>query len=139
MNKSPSLFLFICFIFRQILKYLNKHSNFSIAFTTDIVLIKFIFLNMQEEKIHTLHPEGKKGVNILKRRYDVIKDFIMNTIQKHDEITFEEVGDKAVAELTDSFDGKVLWYVVTVKLDLEARNIIERIPKTSPHKLRIKK
>jgi len=29
--------------------------------------------------------------------------------------------------------------VVTVKLDLEARGIIERIPKTSPHQLRIRK
>ena len=93
---------------------------------------------MQEEKILTLHPEGKKGVNILKRRYDIIKDFIINTIKEHGEITFEEVGDKAVAELSDSFDGKVLWYVVTVKLDLEARDVIERIPKTSPHQLRMK-
>ena len=70
---------------------------------------------MQEEKILTLHPEGKKGVNILKRRYDTIKDFIIKTIKEHGEITFEEVGDQAVAELSESFDGKVLWYVVTVK------------------------
>ena len=31
---------------------------------------------MEEEKILTLHPQGKKGVNILKRRYDVIKAYI---------------------------------------------------------------
>lgn len=94
---------------------------------------------MNEEKILTLHPSGKKGVNILKRRYDIIKDYIIKTIESRKEITFDELSDLAVEKLSDTFDGKVMWYIVTVKLDLEARNIIERIPKTSPHKLRLKK
>lgn len=93
---------------------------------------------MSEEKIMTLHPQGKKGTNILKRRYDVIKDFIINTIQEKKQISFESLSDLAVKELSESFDGKVLWYMVTVKLDLEARQIIERVPKTSPHELRMK-
>ena len=45
----------------------------------------------------------------------------------------------AAKELSDAFDGKVVWYIVTVKLDLEARGILERIPKTSPHRLRMVK
>ncbi len=93
---------------------------------------------MSEERILTLHPKGKKGVNILLRRYNFIKDFILKTIEARGAISYEELSDLAVKELSDSFDGKVLWYVVTVKLDLEARNIIERIPKTSPHQLRKK-
>ncbi len=93
---------------------------------------------MKDEKILTLHPKGKKGVNILLRRYDVIKDYILTTIKKEGDISFEELGDRAVADLSETFDGKVLWYVVTVKLDLEAREMIERIPKTSPHRLRLK-
>ncbi len=93
---------------------------------------------MEEEKILTLHPHGKKGVNILKRRYDVIKAYILDTIEKEEIITYSELSDRAHQDLSDSFDGKVIWYVVSVKLDLEARNIIERIPKTSPHQLRIK-
>ena len=93
----------------------------------------------KEEKIMTLHPQGKAGVNILKRRYDFIKDFIVATVSEKEPITFERLGDMAIEELTDKFDGKVLWYIVTVKLDLEARNVIERIPKTSPHQLRMKK
>ena len=92
-----------------------------------------------EEKIMTLHPQGKTGVNILKRRYDQIKDFILTTIKAHKEISNDDLTDLAVDSLTDKFDGKVLWYMVTVKLDLEARQIIELIPKTSPHKLRMKK
>ncbi len=94
---------------------------------------------MTEEKILTLHPEGKTGVNILKRRYDVIKDFIVETLSEHHEISFEELTDLAVEKLTETFDGKVLWYVVTVKLDLEARGLIERVPKASPQKLRMVK
>ncbi|MEM9646984.1 MAG: hypothetical protein AAF969_00775 [Bacteroidota bacterium] len=92
----------------------------------------------KEEKILTLHPQGKSGVNILKRRYDFIKDYIVKTVKEHGTITFEKLGDMAIGELTNQFDGKVLWYIVTVKLDLEARGIIERIPKTSPHQLRMK-
>ncbi|MTI32336.1 DUF6958 family protein [Xanthovirga aplysinae] len=91
-----------------------------------------------EEKILTLHPDGKKGVNILRRRYEVIKDFILKVIEEQQEISFEDLTDLAVSKLKDSFDGKVIWYMVTVKLDLEARKVIERIPKTSPHKLRMK-
>ena len=92
---------------------------------------------MKDEKILTLHPQGKKGVNILKRRYDQISKFILSTLKKRGEITFQELTDLAVKELSDNFDGKIVWYIVTVKLDLEAREIVERIPKTSPHKLRI--
>ena len=91
-----------------------------------------------EEKILTLHPQGKKGVNILKRRYDKICKFILDKLEKRGDITFQELTDIAVKELSDSFDGKVIWYMVTVKLDLEAREIIERVPKTSPHKIKIK-
>lgn len=93
---------------------------------------------MNEEKIQTLHPQGKKGVNILKRRYDTIKSFILQTIRQQGTITYEALNDLAVDKLSKSFDGKVPWYVVTVKLDLEARGIIERVPKSSPHAVRMK-
>lgn len=90
-----------------------------------------------EEKIMTLHPEGKKGVNILKRRYDVIKEYILKTVKDRGQITYKELDQRAFLDLSDTFDGKVGWYVVSVKLDLEARKIIERVPKTSPHEIRM--
>lgn len=93
---------------------------------------------IDDDKIMTLHPQGKKGVNILKRRYDVIKDFILETIKEHTQISYEKLSDVAIDQLSSTFDGKVVWYIVTVKLDLEARGIIERVPKTSPHELRLK-
>lgn len=91
----------------------------------------------KEEKILTLHPQGKKGTNISKTKYDLVKDFILKKVRQHQEITYEKVSDLAIEELGPTFDGKVVWYVVTVKLDLEARGIIERIPKTSPHQIRL--
>lgn len=92
---------------------------------------------MNEEKILTLHPQGKKGVNISKDKYNLISNFIMRTISKQKEITYKELNNLAVDKLSKTFNGSVPWYLVSVKLDLEARGIIERIPKTSPHKLRL--
>ena len=92
---------------------------------------------MQDDRILTQHPSGKKVVNILKVKYDTIRDYILTTVGNAGEITFSDLGDEAVNDLSDSFDGKVLWYITTVKLDLEARGLIERIPRTSPHKLKL--
>ena len=89
-------------------------------------------------KILTLHPNGKKGVNIYTSKYESIKAYLIKTIKAQNEITYQALNQKAIKELSKTFDGKVGWYVVTVKLDLEARGIIERIPKISPHKVRMK-
>jgi len=93
---------------------------------------------MKEEKILTLHPQGKKGVNISLAKYNVVKEAILHFIKKEKEISFGDLSDLVIEKLQPTFDGKVIWYVVSVKLDLEARGIIERIPKTSPHRLRMK-
>jgi len=94
---------------------------------------------MKEEKILTLHPQGKKGVNISLAKYTTVKEAVLHFIKKEKEIAFGDLADKLVDKLQPTFDGKVIWYMVSVKLDLEARGIIERIPKTSPHRLRMKK
>jgi hypothetical protein len=83
-----------------------------------------------------MHPSGKQGVNITRERYEFIKNFILKTLEEAGQITFSDLGDKAVSEISSKFDGKVLWYITTVKLDLEARSLIERIPKKSPQMLR---
>lgn len=90
-----------------------------------------------EDRITTLHPEGKQGVNILQRRYDDIKDFILTTLRERGEVTFDQLSDLALDQLSATFDGKALWYLVTVKLDLEARDIIERVKRKGSHGLRL--
>lgn len=90
-----------------------------------------------KEKILTLHPQGKKGVNISKEKYDQVASTLLDIVKEHGEITYQDMNDLAVDRLTGKFEGKIPWYVVTVKLDLEARNVLERIPKTSPHKVKL--
>lgn len=90
-----------------------------------------------EDRILTLHPDGKKGVNILVPKYTLIKTFILKTLEERKEISYKELNELAKTSLKACFDGSVPWYLVSVKLDLEARGIIERIPGTSPHLLRL--
>ena len=70
-------------------------------------------------------------------RLGQIAAYITEQLRREGTLSFENLSDRAVRDLSSSFDGKVLWYLVTVKLDLEARQIIERIPRTSPHELRL--
>ncbi|MBD3401372.1 hypothetical protein GF420_00635 [candidate division GN15 bacterium] len=90
-----------------------------------------------EERIMTQHPDGKQGVNILTRRYTAIRIAILSELRERGEMTFKDLMARLTERLADSFDGKVGWYVVTVKLDLEARGTIERIPGKSPQRLRL--
>jgi hypothetical protein len=90
-----------------------------------------------EERIMTLHPQGKAGVNIGRQRYDLIREAILDSIQAHGEITFKELTEDVRRKLEGRFDGAVSWYVTTVKLDLEARGLIERIPNRTPQRLRL--
>lgn len=89
------------------------------------------------DRIKTLHPEAKEGVNILRSKYDRIKETILDLVNEQGEITFGELTRLAKKRLKN-FDGSVSWYVVTVKLDLEARGMLERIPKSRPQRLRLK-
>lgn len=90
------------------------------------------------DKILTQHPKGKKGVNIDLTKYELIKGTLLDIIQRSGEITYQELNEESIRILKGKFQGSISWYVVTVKLDLEARGVIERIPNTSPHTLRIK-
>ena len=89
-----------------------------------------------EEKLLTRHPQGKQGVNISTAKYLQVKEFILQCLRDQGEMTFEALAEQALRTVQPVFDGKVLWYLVTVKLDLEARQLITRIPKSSPQKLR---
>lgn len=89
------------------------------------------------KKILTLHPQGKTGVNISLEKYTTIKDYILKVLEQYKTITYHDLNFMAIKDLQATFDGKVAWYLVSVKLDLEARGIIERIPKTSPHQIQI--
>jgi hypothetical protein len=89
------------------------------------------------ERIRTLHPQGKNGVNIEIDKYERIKQAILDSIQQNEVISFKELPAAVEANLAGPFDGSIGWYTVSVKLDLEARGIIERVPGRSPQHLRM--
>ena len=80
---------------------------------------------MAEEKILTKHPQGKTGRNISKKSYDTLKTTILAALRKK-ELTHTELFEQINKTLKGKFDGNISWYGETVKLDLEARKIIER-------------
>ena len=89
------------------------------------------------ETILTLHPQGKQGVNISREKYNGIKAAIFDTLQTQGPMSHTELTSQVDAALSGSFDGSIPWYVTTVKLDLEARGAIERLPNTRPEQLRL--
>ena len=90
------------------------------------------------DKIHTKHPDGKKGVNIDAEKYHMVRNTLITILKEYPEITYQEMNKLAIRHLENRFKGSIPWYVVTVKLDMEARGIIERIPGSSPHRIRMK-
>ncbi len=91
---------------------------------------------MEEEKILTKHPQGKSGVNINKQTYETMKSAILSALKKK-ELTHTELVGQLKKSLTGKFSGNISWYGETVKLDLEARKIIERTS-SKPQKYRVK-
>ncbi len=93
---------------------------------------------MKEEQIQTLHPQlGKTNKRIALEKYNQVKEAILSIL--HDvEPTHTELMEQLYNKIKDSFKGGVQWYGETVKLDLEARKIIERTG-TKPEKYRLQK
>ena len=91
---------------------------------------------MAEEKILTKHPLGKSGKNIDKQKYETLKKAILSAL-KTKELTHTELFARLNTNLKGKFAGNISWYGETVKLDLEARKIIERTSsKTQKYRLK---
>ncbi|MCI0617123.1 hypothetical protein L0244_29455 [bacterium] len=91
---------------------------------------------MVEEKILTKHPLGKTGRNISTKKYGTMKQAILKVLRKK-ELTHTELMSSVNRDLKGKFADNISWYAETVKLDLEARKIIERTS-SRPAKYRIK-
>ena len=89
-----------------------------------------------EEKILTLHPAGKQGVNISRTKYDAIRAAMLAVLDSEPDLPFRDLPAAVETQLVVPFDGSIGWYVTTVKLDLEARGLIERVPGSSPQRVR---
>ena len=89
------------------------------------------------DRILTLHPEPlKQGVNIDLDKYKKIKTAILEAVSEASEVRFMDLTTEVNRRIGGKFKGSLSWYVTTVKLDLEARNEIERVPDKKPQYLR---
>ena len=92
-----------------------------------------------KDTIRTLHPEKKQGVKISREKYDVIRNAILCVLQaqKQKEMTFMKLSRAVEKEVNGNFDGSVMWYVTTVKLDMEARGEIKRVQNSRPQLVKL--
>ena len=84
-----------------------------------------------EEKIQLKHPQGKKATCISKAKYDTMKAAMLASLSEKGELTHKEMLQAIVGHFKNNkiqFDGAVEWYMESVKLDLEANQVIKRIP-----------
>jgi hypothetical protein len=84
---------------------------------------------MSGTTILTKHPQGKSGRNISKQMYDVVKKALLESL-KGRELTHAELLRAVGRRLKGRFEGNINWYGETVKLDLEARKVIQRTGST---------
>jgi Family of unknown function (DUF6958) len=92
---------------------------------------------MTEAKILTKHPLGKSGKNIDRQKYETLKSAIVSAL-RNKELTHTELFNQLNKRLKGIFSGNIGWYGETVKLDLEARKVIERTH-SKPQKYRLKR
>jgi hypothetical protein len=84
----------------------------------------------------TKHPLGKSNKPIEKRDYEIFKAAILSALHRK-ELTHTELLNELTKSLRSKFSGNVGWHLMVVKLDLEARKLIERTS-SRPQKYRLK-
>jgi hypothetical protein len=89
------------------------------------------------DMIRTLHPEKKQGVNISREKYEIICEAILTVLRAQKEMTFMNLSRAVEKEVNGNFEGSVTWYVTTVKLDLEARGLVKRVPGSRPQLVKL--
>jgi len=77
-----------------------------------------------ERMITTLRPDGKKGFTMRQQYYESLSAYILGKISTHENLTMPRLLELAQQELPCESPEMKGWYVLQVKLDLEARDLI---------------
>jgi hypothetical protein len=96
-----------------------------------------LYMSKDEERILTIHPQGKTGVSISKAKYDLVRAGLLDCL-KAKPLTQEELIACVTKKLRANFEGSMKWYAEVVKLDLEAKGEIERVPSKKQETYRLK-
>ena len=95
---------------------------------------------VEVERVMTLHPAGKQGVNVERAKYEEMRRALLSVIPRRKEgVAFGELAALVEGLLDEGVFGtgtKVMWWVTTVKQDLEARGLIEQVAGVKPQRLR---
>lgn len=93
-----------------------------------------------DDRILTLHPAGKQGVNIERSKYDAVRRALLRVVPRTAAgVPFQELRERVRPHLErQGFppEASVSWYVTAVKQDLEARGELEQVPGARPQHLR---
>ena len=85
-----------------------------------------------------IHPDPlKQGVRIDRTKYEVMRAAILDVLKARGATTFMKLNAAVEKKLSGTFDGSVPWYFTTVKLDMEARGEIRRVPNSKPQLIEI--
>jgi hypothetical protein len=91
---------------------------------------------VKQQMVSTKHPLGKNNKPVDRRDYETFKTAILSALRRK-ELTHTELLNELSSSLEGKFTGNVGWHLMVVKLDLEARKVIERTS-SSPQKYRLK-
>jgi hypothetical protein len=93
-----------------------------------------------EERVQLRHPEqGKAAPRIERRKYEMLKRTILKVVpRKEPGLPFARLATAVSRHLSRAERaglGSVPWYATVVKLDLEARGFLRRVPGAGPQRL----
>jgi len=95
---------------------------------------------MTVEMIETLHPAGKQGTRVNKPTYDAFRKAILKAVPRTKAgVAFKDLPGLVEKRLPPEMREKQVkcgWWTTTVKLDLEARGLVERVEGKTPQHLR---
>jgi hypothetical protein len=91
---------------------------------------------MKQGQVLTKHPLGKSNKPVDRHDYETFRAGIISALRRK-ELTHTELLNELTRSLKTRFSGNVGWHLMVVKLDLEARKVIERTS-SSPQKYRLK-
>lgn len=93
---------------------------------------------MTDDRVTCQTPTpGKQPTRIPRWKYDAVSDAILTVLRQGD-LAFKELPAAVDLALSDDVRtrlGSIGWHVTTVKLDLEVRGLIARVPGVTPQLL----
>lgn len=66
-----------------------------------------------------------------------MRNAILEVLKARGSMTFMKLNMAVEEKLKGRFEGSIPWYYVTVKLDMEARGEIRRVPKAKPQTIEL--